>query len=82
MMISIEEIISIIKRLNNIGEILEDTLFAELELDSTHIVELLVEIEIMLNIDVLDDQLNLDELLTIRDVHEYILRFASNDSVR
>ncbi|PZD96813.1 alanine-phosphoribitol ligase [Paenibacillus sambharensis] len=54
------------------------TAFTDLDIDSTQVIELLIEFEIVLNIDVLDDRLNLDEMRTFQDVYDYLAHLMSN----
>ncbi|KOP81413.1 acyl carrier protein [Cytobacillus solani] len=44
----------------------------ELGLDSTNIVEILIECELIFDIDVLDNDLNLDDFTTVEDIINYI----------
>jgi acyl carrier protein len=46
--------------------------FEELGLDSTNVIELLIEFELEFNIDILDDNLNLDDIDTLKDAYDYL----------
>ncbi|MFC5407336.1 phosphopantetheine-binding protein [Cohnella soli] len=54
-----------------------ETRFQELDMDSTNVIEILVELEIALNIDILDDSLNLDNFSTLKDAFDYISRIVA-----
>jgi acyl carrier protein len=71
-----DTILDLVKKISNKSEIQMNTSFLELGMDSTNLVELLIESEILFNIDVLDNSLNLDEFQTVSDVYEYIRRLC------
>ncbi|MDM5335846.1 hypothetical protein QUF84_00855 [Fictibacillus enclensis] len=53
-----------------------DTSFQEMDMDSTNIVELLIEFEILLNTDILNQELNLDDFSTLQDIHDYLKKLC------
>ncbi|MFD2673322.1 phosphopantetheine-binding protein [Marinicrinis sediminis] len=72
MMLEQTQLIDMIKQISGREEVkLEDT-FEALEMDSTNIVELLIEMEMVLDIDILDANLNLYDMIRVADVEAYI----------
>lgn len=69
-----ETLIKIVQDLSGNENVDFDTTFAELGLDSTNIVEILIEIEMILDKDVLDADLNFDYLVSVKDVYDYANR--------
>lgn len=69
-----EELIKIVQDLSGCENVDLDTTFAELGLDSTSIVEILIEIELILDKDVLDADLDFDYLVSVKDVYDYANR--------
>jgi acyl carrier protein len=73
-MLKPEDLFRMVQEICGKAEIDFDTTFSELGLDSTNIVEILIEIEMILDKDVLDAELNLDSFITIKDVYDYVKR--------
>jgi len=71
-MLNIQTIIDVVSQQCRNTDVTADTSFIELEMDSTQLVELLIEFEILLDIDVLDANLNLDRLQTVGEVYQYL----------
>ncbi|SIA43721.1 Phosphopantetheine attachment site [Mycobacteroides abscessus subsp. abscessus] len=69
-----EDLIKIVQDLSGCENVDLDTTFAELGLDSTSIVEILIEIELILDKDVLDADLDFDYLVSVKDVYDYANR--------
>lgn len=67
-----DKIINAIKQLSGTSEVMLSTSFSELGMDSTTIVELLIECEVMFDIDVLSSDLNLDEFIFVEDVCKFL----------
>ena len=72
-----EEFIEVAKEIVESDKLELESSFKELGMDSTHIIELLIEYEIEYNIDILDDNLNLDDIKTLGDAYDYISKLVS-----
>lgn len=46
--------------------------FVQIGLDSTAVIDLLIELEVIMDIDVLDNRLQLDDMVTLRNVYQYV----------
>ncbi|WP_214482986.1 phosphopantetheine-binding protein [Bacillus sp. SM2101] len=55
-----------------------ESTFEELDMDSTSVIELLIEFEMEYNIDILDDNLNLDDVNTLSDAYDYLSKLLSS----
>ncbi|MGM1049394.1 MAG: phosphopantetheine-binding protein [Bacillota bacterium] len=55
--------------------------FMELEIESTQVVEMLIECEIILGIDLLEDELNLDDMRTLEDAFLYVTGIVQRQSI-
>lgn len=75
----LEEIsfLSLVKDIAKLEHVNMDKSFQELGMDSTNIVELLIECEIQLDIDLLDADMNLDDFKTLQDAYDFILITSS-----
>lgn len=72
-MINTEELYQIIKDICQTEEAIHlDTTFEELGMDSTGIVEVLIECELKLNKDILTEGMDLQEMLKVGDVYRYL----------
>ncbi|MBU8772063.1 phosphopantetheine-binding protein [Cytobacillus oceanisediminis] len=69
-----EMIIDTVKKISGIENISMETQFSSLEMDSVSVLEALIELEIMLNIDVLDEDLEFNNLVIVRDLYDYIAK--------
>ncbi|MCM3399737.1 phosphopantetheine-binding protein [Oceanobacillus profundus] len=72
-----EEFIEVAKEIVESDKLELESSFKELGMDSTHVIELLIEYEIEYNIDILDDNLNLDDIKTLGDAYDYISKLVS-----
>ena len=72
-----EEFIEVAKEIVESDKLELESSFKELGMDSTHVIELLIEYEIEYNIDILDDNLNLDDIKTLGDAYDYISKLES-----
>lgn len=73
-----EEFIEVAKEIVESDKLELESSFKELGMDSTHVIELLIEYEIEYNIDILDDNLNLDDIKTLGDAYDYISKLVSS----
>lgn len=62
---------------DNGAELNTNSNLQEIGLDSTNIVEILIECELIFDIDVLDNDLNLDDFNTVEDIINYIETLAT-----
>ena len=72
-----EEFIEVAKEIVESDKLELESSFKELGMDSTHVIELLIEYEVEYNIDILDDNLNLDDIKTLGDAYDYISKLES-----
>ncbi|MEH6989563.1 acyl carrier protein [Cytobacillus firmus] len=74
-----EKILEIIRGTleDNESELNINSNLQELGLDSTNIVEILIECELIFDIDVLDNDLNLDDFNNVEDIINYIETLAT-----
>ncbi|RHW32550.1 phosphopantetheine-binding protein [Oceanobacillus profundus] len=72
-----EEFIEVAKEIVESDKLELESSFKELGMDSTHVIELLIEYEVEYNIDILDDNLNLDDIKTLGDAYDYISKLVS-----
>ncbi|MGA5691439.1 hypothetical protein [Cytobacillus pseudoceanisediminis] len=70
-MVNEETVLKIVKDFSQKEEVELDSFFSDLELDSTNLVEILIELEILLDVDLMTEDLNLDGLLQVKDFYEY-----------
>lgn len=73
-----EEFIEVAKEIVESDKLELESSFKELGMDSTHVIELLIEYEVEYNIDILDDNLNLDDIKTLGDAYDYISKLVSS----
>ncbi|MEC0248517.1 phosphopantetheine-binding protein [Paenibacillus chitinolyticus] len=78
-MLTIEKVIELTSSVSGRGDVTADTVFEELGLDSSGVLELLIEFEILLDTDVLNEELNLYEFEKVSDMHRYLLRLVSGE---
>ncbi|CAM4435091.1 phosphopantetheine-binding protein [Paenibacillus tarimensis] len=71
-MFSQKQLISLVEERCGLQNLSLDSEFAKIGLDSTAIIDLMIELEVILNIDVLDNRLQLDEMIRLGDVYEYV----------
>lgn len=71
-MLKKETMLQLVKQMSNVEQIDMEMLFSEIGMDSTQVIELLIELEIMFNIDLLDERLNFDEMVRVVDIFDYI----------
>lgn len=76
-MIRESEILEMIQKLIGVSKVGMETSFVELSMDSTGILELLIEIEVKYNVDVLTNDLSIDGFQTVKDLYDYVLRLMS-----
>jgi len=70
--IELTEVLEVIKKIAGLTEIDECSVLQELDVDSTILLEILIELEIQLDIDLLDEQLDLDALQTGKDIYDFL----------
>ena len=75
-MVDANMVLSTVRKVSGITELQLDSKFPELGLDSTNVLEMLIEFEILLDIDLLAEDMNLDEILSPLDILEYIRRYT------
>ncbi|GAA4726430.1 acyl carrier protein [Brevibacillus fulvus] len=75
-MIQTEQILEIVKKISGRPTAEMSSSFAELGMSSTNIVEMLIEFEMIFDVDVLDENLNIFELQTVQEAHDYINRLV------
>ncbi|MGX4583742.1 phosphopantetheine-binding protein [Paenibacillus chitinolyticus] len=78
-MLTIEKVIELTSNVSGRGDVTADTVFEELGLDSSGVLELLIEFEILLDTDILNEELNLYEFEKVSDMHRYLLRLVSGE---
>lgn len=71
------EIINMIQSISGINPVKMETSFVELGMDSTGVLELLIEIEVKYNLDVLTNELSIDDLQTVKDLYDFVLRLMN-----
>jgi acyl carrier protein len=71
-MISKDQLLGVIRQVSGKEQADMDSTFEALEMDSTNIVEVLIELEMVMDIDILDANVNLYELQTVADVYNYV----------
>lgn len=70
----IEEFLNVVKTISGKDDVSLDSMFVDLDMDSTLVIESIIEIEILLNIDLLDAAMDLNDFKTVNDLWEYVLR--------
>lgn len=75
-----QEILTIVKSISGRSDIDLDTELMEVGLDSTNIIEILIEAEMVFNVDALDNQLNLDQFKRVRDIGDYLSQLVNRVS--
>ncbi|MCK6259488.1 phosphopantetheine-binding protein [Fictibacillus sp. KIGAM418] len=69
---SIDQFLDLVSEIVEKEELELDQSFEELGLDSTNVIELLIEFEMEYDVDILDDNLNLDDIHTLKDAYDYL----------
>ncbi len=77
-MVSKEQLIEIVQRVCEKEQVELDSSFEALEMDSTNIVEVLIELEMVLDMDILDANVNLYEMDKIGDMYDYLATLPSS----
>ncbi|KEQ25401.1 phosphopantetheine-binding protein [Paenibacillus tyrfis] len=75
-MLQIDTLLDIIRTISGKERITPETSFVELEMDSTNLVEVLIELEMVMNVDILDANLNFYEMEKVSDVYDYVARLG------
>jgi acyl carrier protein len=65
-------VINIVKQISGMETCTLNTEFIELDMDSTKIIEVLIELEIHFDRDMLDGELNLDTFVKVQDLYDYV----------
>ncbi|GIQ69325.1 acyl carrier protein [Xylanibacillus composti] len=76
-MVSKEQLIEVVKRVCGKEEVEAESAFETLGMDSTNIVEVLIELEMVLDMDILDANVNLYEMVTVADMYNYLASLTS-----
>ncbi|GEM_PF-7094746 len=71
------EIIDMIQSISGNTPVKMEKSFVELGMDSTGILEILIEIEVKYNLDVLTNELSIDDLQTVKDLYDFVLRLMN-----
>ncbi|SDN48848.1 acyl carrier protein [Fictibacillus solisalsi] len=69
---NIDRFLDLVSEIVEKQELELDQSFEELGLDSTNVIELLIEFEMEYDVDILDDNLNLDDIHTLKDAYDYL----------
>ncbi|PUA35219.1 acyl carrier protein [Paenibacillus elgii] len=75
-MLQIDTLLDIIRTISGKERITPESSFVELEMDSTNLVEVLIELEMVMNVDILDANLNFYEMEKVSDVYDYVARLG------
>ncbi|GLI08257.1 hypothetical protein YDYSG_42870 [Paenibacillus tyrfis] len=75
-MLQIDTLLDIIRTISGKEKITPESSFVELEMDSTNLVEVLIELEMVMNVDILDANLNFYEMEKVSDVYDYVARLG------
>lgn len=75
-MLNREDFINSIRKMTEIDQITMDSTFEECGLDSTAVVELLIDLEVKYNIDLLDDHFDPADYVTVEDAYHYVERIV------
>ncbi|WP_127531404.1 hypothetical protein [Paenibacillus kobensis] len=81
-MMQTEDFLKVIGEIAGRTDIVMESSIAELGLDSTHVVEMLIELEIMHNVDLLHADMNLDELHVLWDIFDYVQKALGTEPNR
>ncbi len=76
-MISEEQFIHIIKQVCGKEHVEMDSTLDALDMDSTNMVELLIEVELLLDRDILDANVNLYEWTKVADIYGYLAQLPN-----
>ncbi|WP_128895434.1 hypothetical protein [Longirhabdus pacifica] len=71
-MITQEQMVDIVKQVSGDLEVTMNSTFEKLNMDSTNIVEILIEVEMVMDMDILDSNINLYEMLSVKDIYNYL----------
>lgn len=77
-MVTKQQVIEIIQRVSGKEQVELNSTFEALDMDSTNIVEVLIELEMVLDMDILDANVNLYEMATIEDMYTYLSSLTSS----
>jgi len=86
-MVTLDQVKNVIGNIAGIEDLEDDASFAELGMDSSAVLEVLIEFELLLEIDLLSDSLNLTDFVTLADIANYLnqlleSRGAQNEAYR
>jgi acyl carrier protein len=74
-MVTQDEVINVVRSVCKVDDISMATTFEDLGIDSTQVLEILIEFEIKFQIDILDESLQLDQFHSVEDVHAFFTKF-------
>lgn len=72
-MLEIDTLLNVVRQISNQTEVTADSSFTELGMDSTNLVEVLIELEMILDMDILDANLNFYEMEKVSHMFDYVL---------
>lgn len=78
-MVTKQQVIEIIQRVSGKEQVELNSTFEALDMDSTNIVEVLIELEMVLDMDILDANVNLYEMATVEDMYTYLSSLTSSE---
>lgn len=68
-----DTLLNVVRQISNQTEVTADSAFTELGMDSTNLVEVLIELEMILDMDILDANLNFYEMEKVSHMFDYVL---------
>ncbi|MEK3788522.1 MULTISPECIES: phosphopantetheine-binding protein [Paenibacillus] len=72
-MLEMDTLLNVVRQISNQTEVTADSAFTELGMDSTNLVEVLIELEMILDMDILDANLNFYEMEKVSHMFDYVL---------
>jgi acyl carrier protein len=75
-MISKEQLLDVIRQVSGSEQVDLDSTFEALDMDSTNVVEALIELEMIMDVDILDANVNLYEMHKVSDVYNYVNKLS------